>query len=70
MLIAILTKATYIFDLSENYKLVRKIILRPIDNADNRRNLSPNHFLLHGNHLSMSSLWKEDIYGYKFELGS
>ncbi len=59
----------YIFDLSKNdYELARKINFRPINDTEERKNISPADFLLHKNHLYVSSPWEEYVYGYDFDL--
>ncbi|MCY3629522.1 MAG: hypothetical protein OXG94_05850 [Bacteroidetes bacterium] len=56
----------YVFDLSENdYNLARKIIFHP---PDDMKGISAADFLLHGNHLYVSSRWEEYVYGYEFDL--
>ncbi len=61
--------SNYVFDLSENdYKLVRKIILRPINDAEERKDVVAADFLLHKDYLYVSSAWEEYVYGYAFEL--
>ena len=60
------SKGTYILDLSENdYELARKMIFRPISDM---KNITPGGFLLHGDHLYVSSPWEEYVYGYEFDL--
>ncbi len=60
----------YIFDLSENsYKLIRKVIFRPINDTEERKDVPPLDFLLHQDYLYVSSPWEEYIYGYEFDLG-
>lgn len=59
----------YIFDLSEdNYELARKIIFRPINDPEERKNVAAADFLLHGDHLYVSSPWEAYVYGYEFDL--
>ena len=60
----------YIFDLSKNdyEELARKINFRPINDTEERKNISPADFLLHKNHLYVTSSWEEYVYGYDFDL--
>ncbi|MCY3594807.1 MAG: 6-bladed beta-propeller [Bacteroidetes bacterium] len=59
----------YIFDFSENdYELARKIIFRPTNDPEERKNIPAADFLLHGDHLYVSSPWEEYVYGYEFDL--
>ena len=59
----------YVFDLSENdYELARKVIFRPVNDTEERRDISPADFLLHGDYLYVSSPFQEYVYGYKFDL--
>ncbi|MCY4234649.1 MAG: hypothetical protein OXE59_13045 [Bacteroidetes bacterium] len=56
----------YVFDLSEyDYNLARKIIFHP---PDDMKSISTMDFLLHGDHLYVSSQWEEYVYGFKFDL--
>ncbi len=68
-LIASVPKAHYILDLSENdYKLARKIIFLPMNDTEEEKNIASEDFLLHWDHLYVSSIWEEYVYGYEFEL--
>ncbi len=59
----------YILDLSgDNYALARKIIFRPINNTEERKNVAAADFLLHKGYLYVSSPWEEYVYGYDFDL--
>lgn len=59
----------YIFDLSgDNYELARKIIFRPINDPEERKNIAAADFLLHRGYLYVSSLFEEYVYGYDFDL--
>ncbi len=59
-LIASVPKGNYVLDLSENdYKLARKIIFRPVNDMEEREGVHPEDFLLHKNHLYVSSPWEE-----------
>ena len=59
----------YFFDFSENdYELARKIIFRPINDPEERKNIPAADFLLHGDRLYVSSPWEEYVYGYDFDL--
>ena len=61
--------SSYIFDLSENdYKLARKIIFRPINDTEDRVDIAPADFLLHRNHLYVTSPREEYVFGYEFDL--
>ncbi|MXW31494.1 MAG: hypothetical protein F4100_05545 [Rhodothermaceae bacterium] len=56
----------YVFDLSGNdYSLARKIVFHP---PDDMKGISAADFLLHGDHLYVSSRWEEYVYGYEFDL--
>ncbi len=57
----------YVFDLSENdYKIAAKVIFSTYD--DTETITVPWDFFLHGDHLYVSSPWKEYVYGYEFDL--
>ncbi len=59
----------YIFDLSEDdYRLERKIIFRPLNDTEDRRNIIANDFLLYKNHLYVIDPWEAYVYGYPFNL--
>ncbi len=59
----------YVFDLSENdYTLARKIIFRPLNDVEERKDIYPSDFLLHGDYLYVASPREEYVYGYKFDL--
>ncbi|MCY3628385.1 MAG: hypothetical protein OXI05_05555 [Bacteroidota bacterium] len=59
----------YIFDVSEDdYRLARKIVLRPMNDPEERKDIVAADFLLHEDHLYVSSPWEEYIYGYEFDL--
>ena len=59
----------YIFDLSgEDYELARKIIFRPINDPEERKNVAAKDFLLHRGYLYVASPWEEYVYGYEFDL--
>ena len=56
----------YILDLSENdYEMVAKMIFTTFDDTEK---INPRDFLLHGDHLYVSSPWEEYVYGYEFDL--
>ncbi len=56
----------YVLDLSENdYKIAANIIFTTFDDTEK---INAEDFLLHGDHLYVSSPWKEYIYGYEFDL--
>lgn len=62
-------RPNYIFDLSgDNYELVRKIIFRPINDPEERKNVAAEDFLLHGDYLYVTSLFEAYVYGYDFDL--
>ena len=68
-LIATVPKGNYVLDLSENdYKLARKIVFGPVDDTEEREGIYPADFLLHKDHLYVSSPWEEYVYGYEFDL--
>ncbi|MCY3487715.1 MAG: hypothetical protein OXH34_04675, partial [Bacteroidetes bacterium] len=68
-LIARVPEGNYVLDLSENdYKLARKIIFRPSNDTEEKEDIYPDDFLLHGDYLYVSSMWEEYVYGYTFEL--
>ena len=57
----------YVLDLSENeYEIAAKVIFTTFN--DTEKIAAPWDFLLHGDHLYVSSPWKEYIYGYEFDL--
>ena len=57
----------YVLDLSENdYKIAAKMIFTTFD--DTEEITVPRDFLLHGDHLYVSSPWEEYVYGYEFDL--
>lgn len=57
---------TYIFDLSgDDYRMAAKMIFHPISDT---KTISPGDFLLHGDHLYVSSKFEEYVYGYPFDL--
>ncbi|MXW14055.1 MAG: hypothetical protein F4X61_03165 [Rhodothermaceae bacterium] len=59
----------YIFDLFEDdYRLARKIVFRPMNDPEERKDIVANDYLLHGEHLYVSSQWQEYVYGYPFNL--
>lgn len=59
----------YLIDLSENdYKLARKIIFHPINDIEEEEDIAPADFLLHRDHLYVSSPREEYVYGYDFDL--
>ena len=59
----------YIFDLSEDdYRLAKKIVFRPLNDTEERQDIVAKDFLLHGEHLYVSSQWHEYVYGYVFSL--
>ena len=58
------SKGIYILDLYEN-EVAKKIVVRPIDDM---KNITHGDFLLHGDHLYVSSPWEEYVYGYPFNL--
>ncbi|MCY4206210.1 MAG: hypothetical protein OXE92_10855 [Bacteroidetes bacterium] len=59
----------YVFDLSENNReFARKIIFRPMNNTEERKNIAATDFLLHGDFLYVSSPAEEYVYGYDFNL--
>lgn len=59
----------YVFDLSEDdYRLERKIIFRPTNDTEDRRDITANDFLLYKNHLYISDPWEAYVYGYPFNL--
>ncbi len=59
----------YIFDVSEGeYQLTRKIIFRPINDPEERRDVNAQDFLLHGGYLYAASPQEEYVYGYEFDL--
>ena len=59
----------YIFDVSEGeYQLKRKMIFRPINDPEERRDVAAQDFLLHRGYLYMASPWEEYVYGYEFDL--
>ncbi|MCY3629342.1 MAG: 6-bladed beta-propeller [Bacteroidetes bacterium] len=56
----------YVIDLSENdYTVARKTIFRTINDT---KDIAAYDFFLHGDHLYVSSIWEEYVYGYEFEL--
>ncbi|MCY3628849.1 MAG: hypothetical protein F4069_10410 [Rhodothermaceae bacterium] len=69
LVVRVVPRTNYIFDLSENdYELTRKIIFRPLNDAEERKDVPAADFLLHKDHLYVSSPWEEYVYGYKFDL--
>ena len=59
----------YIFDLSgEDYELARKMIFRPINDPEERKNVAAKDFLLYRGYLYVASPWEEYVYGYEFDL--
>ena len=55
-----------VLDLSENdYEMVAKVIFTTFNDTEK---INPRDFLLHGDHLYVSSPWEEYIYGYEFDL--
>ncbi|MCY3629495.1 MAG: hypothetical protein OXI05_10945 [Bacteroidota bacterium] len=69
LVVRVVPRTNYIFDLFENdYELARKIILRPFNDAEERKDVPAADFLLHGDHLYVSSPWEEYVYGYEFDL--
>ena len=62
-------RGDYIFDVSEDdYRLAKKIIFHPITDTEERKDIVAKDFLLHGDHLYVSSPWQEYVYGYPFNL--
>ncbi len=56
----------YVLDLSENdYEMAAKVIFTTFDDTEK---INPDDFLLHGDHLYVSSPWEEYVYGYEFDL--
>ncbi len=61
------SKGSYVFDLSENgYEMAAKVSFSTFN--DTEKIAAPGDFLLHGDHLYVSSPWKEYVYGYEFGL--
>ncbi len=61
------SKGAYLLDLSENdYELTAKVIFSTFN--DTEKVSSPADFLLHKEHLYVSSNWEEYVYGYPFNL--
>ena len=59
----------YIIDVSENeHQLVRKFVLRPTNNPEERKNIPARDFLFHRDRLYVASPWAEYVYGYSFDL--
>ena len=59
----------YIFDVSEDdYRLAKKINFRPMNDPEERGDIHADDYLLHGEHLYVSSQWHEYVYGYPFNL--
>ena len=59
----------YLLDVSEDdYRLAKKIVFQFITDTEERERISADDFLLHGDHLYVSSEWQEYIYGYPFNL--
>ena len=56
----------YVLDLSENdYEMAAKVIFTTFDDTEK---INARDFLLHGDHLYVSSPWEEYVYGYEFDL--
>ena len=65
----VVPRTNYILDLSENdYALARKVAFRPLNDVEERKDVPAADFLLHKDHLYVSSLWEEYVYGYSFDL--
>ena len=59
----------YILDLFEDdYRLAKKIVFRPMNDTEERKDIVAEDYLLHGEHLYVSSIWQEYVYGYPFDL--
>ncbi|MXX96702.1 MAG: hypothetical protein F4065_02080 [Rhodothermaceae bacterium] len=59
----------YILDVSEDdYRLAKKIVFRPMDDSEERKDIVAKDYLLYGDHLYVSSIWQEYVYGYPFDL--
>ena len=55
-----------VLDLSENdYEIAAKVIFSTFDDTEK---IKASDFLLHGDHLYVSSPWEEYVYGYEFDL--
>ena len=55
-----------VLDLSENdYEIAAKVIFSTFDDTEK---IKARDFLLHGDHLYVSSPWEEYVYGYEFDL--
>ncbi len=55
-----------VLDLSENdYEIAAKVIFSTFDDTEK---IKARDFLLHGDHLYVSSTWEEYVYGYEFDL--
>ena len=62
-------RGDYIFDVSEDdYRLAKKIIFRPMNDPEEREDIHADDYLLHGEHLYVSSQWHEYVYGFPFNL--
>ena len=60
------SKGSYVIDLSENdYEMAAKVIFTTFDDTED---INPVDFLLHGDHLYVSSPFEEYVYGYEFDL--
>ena len=60
------SEGNYVIDLSENdYEIAAKVIFSTYDDTEK---INPEDFLLHGDHLYVSSPWEEYVYGYEFDL--
>ena len=56
----------YVLDLSENdYEIAAKVIFSTFYDTEK---INPEDFILHGDHLYVSSPWVEYVYGYDFDL--
>ncbi len=60
------SEGNYVIDLSENdYEIAAKVIFTTFDDTEK---INARDFLLHGDHLYVSSPWEEYVYGYEFDL--
>ena len=70
VVVASLSQGSYfLFDLSgDDFEFAKRIALRPMSDTEEDGDIPGMDFLLHGEHLYVSSPFEEYVYGYEFDL--
>ena len=64
----VVSTINYIFDIDETDYDIRKVIFRPLNDVEERRDVAAADFLLYQDQLYVSSSFEEYVYGYPFDL--